>query len=154
MIEKYGCHYCSTKEFKEYMKKYRIEHPEKFHQHGKHRFYYKSLYFDSKCELDFFIFCQENKIPCERNKTFYFNFKVDNKEYRYFPDFKINDLFIEIKGDQFLKNDGTWQNIYDHSKDNIFEAKRQCAIKNNVKIVYFTKLENFKKELLISYKNL
>lgn len=154
MIKKYGCHFCSTEEFKEYMKKYRIEHPEKFHQHGKHRFYYDNSFFDSKCELDFFIFCKQNNIPCERNESFYFNFNVEDKEYRYFPDFKIDKIFIEIKGDQFLKNDGTWQNIYDHSKDNIYEAKHQCAIKNNVKIVYFTELENFKKELLINYKNL
>ena len=48
------------------------------------------------------------------------------------PDFKVDNKYIELKGDQFLKSDGTWQCPFDHSLDAIYEAKHQCLIKNNV----------------------
>ena len=50
------------------------------------------------------------------------------------PDFKVDGQFIELKGDQFFK-DGKMQNPYDHSQDLLYEAKHQCMIKNNVKIL-------------------
>ena len=58
-----------------------------------------------------------------------------NNEHRYFPDFILDDEFIEIKGDYFFKEDGTMCNPFDHSQDDLFEAKHQCMIKNNVKIL-------------------
>ena len=68
----------------------------------------------------------------------YFEYVVDGKTMKYFPDFKVKDEYIEIKGLQFFKDkDPTKQMVcpYDHSKDNIYEAKHQCMIKNNVKIM-------------------
>ena len=59
--------------------------------------------------------------------------------HRYFPDFRINGKLIELKGDHFLKEDGTWQCIWNHNKDSLYEAKRQCAIKNGVEIWYSDK---------------
>lgn len=37
-----------------------------------------------------------------------------------------------MKGGQFVKKDGTYQNPYDHSLDALYEAKHQCMLKNNV----------------------
>ena len=100
--------------------------------------------------MDFYIFCENNNIHCERNSTKFFTFIVNDKNYRYFPDFKIDDYFIEIKGNQFVKEDGTWQNIYNHDEDYIYEAKHQCALLHNVKIVYYNDLDKFKSQLLSS----
>ena len=52
----------------------------------------------------------------------------------YFPDFKVGNEIIEIKGRQFFEN-GKMINPYDRSKDKLFEAKHQCMIKNNVKLI-------------------
>lgn len=51
------------------------------------------------------------------------------------PDFKVGNQFIEIKGDHFFKPDGTMRNPYDCGQDGLYEAKRQCMLKNNVKII-------------------
>ncbi len=142
--------YFGSEQHKEIMKNDRIEHPEKYNQHGKQKYKYNDLNFDSKCEMDFYIFCKINNIPCERNSTEFFTFTVNDKDYRYFPDFKIGDCFMEIKGNQFVKEDGTWQNIYNHDEDYIYEAKHQCALLHNVKIVYYDNLDKFKSQLLSS----
>ena len=60
------------------------------------------------------------------------------------PDFKVENKLYEIKGDQFLKPDGTWQCPYNHLVDDVYEAKHQCLIKNNVNILY---KEDYKKYL-------
>ena len=51
------------------------------------------------------------------------------------PDFIVEGTIIEIKGDHFFKEDGTMQNPFDHSLDGLYEAKHQCMIANNVKIL-------------------
>lgn len=62
------------------------------------------------------------------------------KKHFYYPDFEVIEngkvLLIELKGDQFLTENNTWQNPFDHSKDDFYEAKHLCALKNNVKILY------------------
>ena len=68
-----------------------------------------------------------------------------NKTYKYFPDFRIKDKLIEIKGAHFLKEDGTWRNPYRDSNwtdeeyqesCDKYEAKHQCALQNGVEIIY------------------
>ena len=60
------------------------------------------------------------------------------------PDFLVENQLIEIKGRQFLNEDGTWRNPYNKNQNEICEAKHQCVLKNNVKILYFN---NYKKYL-------
>lgn len=96
---------------------------------------YDNLFFDSFPELAVYIYAIDHNIPIIR-EPIKFPFKYNNKEYNYIPDFKYNNFYLEIKGSQFLKEDGSWQNIFDHNQDDIFEAKHQCAIRNNVVIWY------------------
>ena len=148
-LKKYNSEtYFGSEQHKKYMQKYRLEHPEKFHQHGKHKYKLNNLYFDSKCELDFYVFCLNNNILCERNTKKYFNFTFNNKQYKYYPDFILEKQYIEIKGEQFLKKDGSWQNPYNHEQDCIYEAKHQCALLHNVKIIYSKDLEDYKNQLI------
>lgn len=53
----------------------------------------------------------------------------------YLPDFKVDGQLVEIKGDHFFKPDGTMRNPYDSGQDGLYEAKRQCILENNVKII-------------------
>jgi len=54
------------------------------------------------------------------------------------PDFRVGDELIEIKGLQFFEDrDPTKRmvNPYDHSQDDIYEAKHQCMLANGVKFL-------------------
>ena len=98
-------------------------------------FIYNNIYFDSFPELCFYLYHTQNNINIKHEPIgiiYYFN----NKEHTYYPDFQVDNQLYEIKGQQFLKEDGTWQCPFDHSKDALFEAKHKCAIQHNVKILY------------------
>lgn len=109
-------------------------------------YHFDNQAFDSKPELAFYIYCKDQKINIQRNIDS-FSYILENKTYSYFPDFKIEKdskiFYIEIKGNQFLKENGTWQNPFDHSKDDIYEAKHQCAIKNNVIVLYTSNCQKY-----------
>lgn len=67
-----------------------------------------------------------------------FEYIFEGKKHKYFPDFKYKGQLIEIKGKQFLKKDGTWQNPYNENLSGLYEAKHQCIINNNI-MVFFEK---------------
>ena len=93
---------------------------------------YNGLAFDSLWELQYYIYCVNHNIDIKRcDKVFYYIF--NNKTYIYHPDFEVNGELIEIKGDHFFKEDGTMCNPFDHSQDDLYEAKHQCGLINGVK---------------------
>ena len=95
---------------------------------------YDNILFDSSWELALWIYAKDHNEEIEREPT-YFEYTADNKVHKYYPDFRYKGDLIEIKGDMFLKEDGTWENIHDKG-DNLIEEKRKCALSNNVKIWY------------------
>ena len=99
-----------------------------------HRYVYNSIAFDSAPEIAFYIYLTDKEIPFEYQPNVKFEYTVNNKTHFYMPDFKVDYQFVELKGDQFFK-DGKMQNPYDHTQDLLYEAKHQCMIKNNVKIL-------------------
>lgn len=122
-------YYFQTKEFKEILKqRYGVYHC------SRKRYKYNNETFDSFPELCFYVYniVNNKKIIREPCKLV---FIFEDKECNYIPDFQVDDQLIEIKGPQFIKEDGSWRNPYEHHLDNLFEAKHQCAIKNNVKIL-------------------
>ena len=66
----------------------------------------------------------------------------DGKCHQYMPDFIVEGQVVEIKGDHFFKEDGTMQNPYDHSLDPLYEAKHQCMLANNVKIIKVSEMKD------------
>ena len=133
--ERYGkSSYLGTQEAKEKAKQYfrntyGMEHaPQSFYS-------YKDQHFDSFPELCFYLYYVKNNIKITR-EPIKLKYIFNNKEYYYIPDFKVNDILYEIKGDQFLNENSEWCCPYDHDYDAIYEAKRQCALKNNVIIFY------------------
>lgn len=99
------------------------------------RYKYQEQYFDSFPELCFYLYHLKNNIAIVR-EPIELSFEFEDKIIHYYPDFKVNNQLIEIKGDQFLTEDRSWCNPFDHSLDALFKAKYECAIKNNVKILY------------------
>ena len=108
---------------------YGMYHPPVWH------FKYQDQYFDSFPELCIYMYYVENNIAIIR-EPIELSFEFENKTYHYYPDFKINDEIIEIKGDHFLTKNNKWCCPFDRSLDTLYEAKRQCALQNNVKILY------------------
>lgn len=130
-LQKYGAkYYIGSEKYKyDIFNKYGAYHaPSK-------RYCYKTEYFDSFPELCFYLYYVTKNIEIKREpKDFEFSYK--NKIYHYYPDFQVGNKLYEIKGSQFLTEDGKWQNPFDHTLDELFEAKRQCTIKNKVDILY------------------
>ena len=111
-LKKYGVkHYSQTKKFQE--------------QRYKH-FYYDNTYFDSSWELAVWIYCKDNNIDIEREPCS-FTYSYNNERHTYYPDFRINDKLVEIKGDHLLKQLQT-------DKDCLESAKYKCMCDNNVEI--------------------
>lgn len=63
---------------------------------------YKGIKCDSRWELAFLIYCLDKKKPIRRcNETF--EYIVKGKTHKYYPDFIVGKIIIEIKG-KFRKN--------------------------------------------------
>ena len=141
--EKYGCKtYSQTIEFNK-----RINFK-------KYPYKYDSLIFDSSWELIYYIWLKDNNIKFEYHPNIFFTYIVDNKTHRYFPDFKVNEEYIEIKGkhlivDNMLINPKTKEILYEKTK---------CLKDNNVKIiseckVYFDYIDSkYGKDYLKQFK--
>lgn len=72
---------------------YRVLSGNKKHKSGK----YDGIYFDSSWELAFYVYCKEHNIDIKRCNVVR-NYIYNDKEYKYYPDFIVNDKIIEIKG--------------------------------------------------------
>ena len=92
--------------------------------------YYKGTYRGIKCdsrwELAFLLFCLAHGKPIKRCELIFY-YTVSGKEHKYFPDFKINNSFYEIKGGHLLK-----RMLISDTLDN---AKYNCMLKNNITII-------------------
>lgn len=111
------------------------------------KYFYDNTYFDSAPELAFYIWLKDNNIDFIFHPDESFEYESNNKKHLYFPDFRIgNDMYIEIKGDQFFKN-GQMVCPY-HGKQiddtkymllcEIFDAKYRCMLQNDVIILRYT----------------
>lgn len=99
------------------------------------RYAFKNNAFDSFPELCFYLYYFKKGINIRR-KVDRIAYLVENKLHYYYPDFQIDKQLYELKGPQFLTEDGKWCNPYNHNQDDLFEAKHQCALVNNVIILY------------------
>ena len=59
---------------------------------------YKGYYCDSTYELVYIIYCLDHNITIKRNTSIYFEYVHDGRVHKYFPDFIVNNEFVEIKG--------------------------------------------------------
>jgi hypothetical protein len=120
---------------------------------GKKVYEYKNTFFDSSWELAYWIYCKDHDIQIERNIEFFFEFKVENKIHRFYPDFILeNNKFLEIKGDHLLNG------IFDDS--HFIKQKLKICKKNNIEIINKSKIlfylnyikENYGKNFLKEQK--
>lgn len=108
---------------------------------------YDNIIFDSNWEVIVYKFCKENNIPFVYHPKKTFKYICNNKIHFYHPDFIINNIFYEIKGDHFFENHDPSKKMicpFDNSKEmnDREEAKHQCMIKNNVIILTEKDIKN------------
>lgn len=104
------------------------------------KYCYNDINFMNTWELSYYIWLQDNNMCFEYQPESTFKYEYNGNVHEYNPDFKINGEYFELKGDQFFKNHDITKemiNPYDksHKSDRLYEAKHQCMIKNNVKIL-------------------
>lgn len=121
------------------LKKYGVENSTQCYYirvKSQQKYMYDNIHFDSAPEIAYYIWLKDHNIQFEYQPNIKLSFLFKNKICYYFPDFKVDNQLIELKGSQFLKENGTWQCVWDHNKDELYETKHQCLIQNNVKILY------------------
>lgn len=119
------------------MEMYGVDHP--MHDHdlfckGKRKYEYNGIHFDSKPEIVLYQYLIDNNIPFEYHPKVRLTYWFNNKRHYYYPDFQINGALVELKGSHFFE-DGKMINPYDRTMDELFEAKHQCMLQNNVNII-------------------
>lgn len=142
-LEKYGVeNYSQTQEYQDRMKqtcleKYGVEsysQTNEFASKRRKRIEYNNLTFDSSWEVVVYQYYQKNNISCEYQPEVNFEYYYNGEKHYYQPDFLIDGKLYEVKGDQFFDGD-KMINPYDRNQDDLFEAKHQCMISNNVIIL-------------------
>lgn len=120
---------------------------EEVNKNKKKKYTYNNINFDSSWEIAYYIWLKDHNIEFEYHPKDKFVYFVENTIKFYFPDFKVNNEFIEIKSLHFFVNknpNGNMINPYKRNKytpeelkirDDIMEAKHQCMIENNIKIL-------------------
>lgn len=98
------------------------------------KYIYDNETFQSYNEVCFYIYLKEHHIRFKHLTDVSIEYECRNTIHHYFPDFKVYDTFVEIKGKQFFKDD-KMINPYDRTQDDIYEAKHQCMLRNKVKII-------------------
>lgn len=122
-IKRYGNIWNAKKIKNTILEKYGVDNIQKLsmiHKNRKSKYFYKGKYFDSKPELATFIFHEDNGYDITYHPDKYFDYYFDNVLHRYFPDFKINGKYYEVKGDHFFSGD----KMICPFKDNKWDTKR------------------------------
>ena len=142
-LTKYGDeNYFNVEKFKQTcLKNHGVAYPmqsNKIRKKSALKYIYNNLEFDSAPELAFYIWLKDNRFEFEYQPNQKFEYQIDGKVHFYFPDFKIGSAFYEIKGSQFFKNQDINSEMvcpWNHQLDYLYEAKHQCMLNNNVKIL-------------------
>ena len=156
-LEKYGCENpLQNDSIKEKVKqtcleKYGVDNFSKtkdFCKKRKKKYSYNGESFDSSWELAFYVYHTDlgEKVEHETTEFIYY---YNGIEYKYIPDFKIQNTYYEIKGNHFF-NENKMINPFDPSQNDLYEAKHKCGLDNGV---VFLKEEDLKKELDYLNKN-
>lgn len=108
---------------------------------------YDNIIFDSSWELITYIWLKDNNYLFEYHPNKYFEYKKEEKICRFYPDYFINDQYVEIKGDHFFKNN----RLYNPWSKNYEDEKMKCITDNNIKLLTRYSLKTIFKEFFNKY---
>lgn len=90
--------------------------------------------FDSRPELELYILLKYLNVNFEYHPAG-IKYLFDGKEHIYYPDFLIENRYVEIKGRHFFDESGNFICPYDRNKDLQYKAKWDCMMSNKVIII-------------------
>lgn len=162
-LEKYGCEYfVQTDEWKEKnieacKIKYGVDYyvqTENIRQYRFKELEYDNYIFNSNYEILFYKFCKENDIDVIVHSSHFFEYSHNGKEHLYFPDFKIGDRYIEIKGEHFFDDNDNLINPFTNDEEiqSLYKSKQECMRKNNVLILKSSDIKDSNKLMEILKK--
>ena len=156
MVEKYGVkHILQSETYKNAFKqtcinRFGVDHPmhnDIIRRKTRKGYYYDNVFFDSSWELCMYIYLKDNNIDFTyQPKDCDFEYSFDNSIHKYFPDFKIGEEYVELKGDHMIdKHSGCWipppyvkikysPEQYKYECNRVC-AKYKCAMANSVKVL-------------------
>lgn len=167
-LDKYGVEYVSqSPQFRNrvkatFLRKYGVENysqtPE-FHKKAHKRYTnpkYPNMTFGSSWEFLVYDFLLENHIDFEYQPEISLPYDYEGTHHTYHPDFIINNNVIEVKGDNFFRinestgkeemfcpyRDEDWSDEKYDWMCGLYEAKHQCMLKNNVRILRDADIRN------------
>lgn len=115
------------------------------------KYNYFGIKFDSAAELIYYIYCKDHNINIIRNTT-YLTYYSNNKIHRYFPDFKIDGVYYEIKGNHMITEDfSAFLDPHTHKTNQQLIDKMNCLKENNVKIILTKQLKEETEYIIIKY---
>lgn len=170
-LAKYGVSsYSKTQEFKEKfentsLKKYGVKNPMQNHDvliKSKKKYFFENRYFDSAPEICYYIWLRDNNKNFEYKPNISYFYIFNGKIKKYNPDFRVENEFVEIKGLHFFLNCDDKNRMINpfttklspekvEYLNDMMEAKHQCMIKNNIKII--TDYEQYEKYVYETYGN-
>lgn len=106
------------------------------------KYIFKDIMFDSSWEMAYYTYLRDNNIQFEYHPNVYFEYIISNKKHRYYPDFILNDKFIEIKGNHLLTG-----------KYKIPDEKIKCMNDNAVNILYYEDIKPYMQYFKKNYGN-
>lgn len=127
-----------------------------------YKYTYQGIKFDSSYDLSYYIWLTDHKYRFEYRPNIQFDYYYDGNLHKYNPDFRVDGELVELKGRHFFKDKDPSKemvNPYNHNMDGLYEAKHQCMIRNQVKIIvdcseYETYVANtYGKDYIASFRN-
>lgn len=119
-------------------KRYGVRNPmqcPEIQRKAKIRYKYDGISFDSKPEIALYLWLKDRGVQFEYQPDCDFRYEYEGKTHRYYPDFRIGGVYVEIKGDHMIAEDGSWICPWDRSQDGLYDAKRRCAEENGVVVL-------------------
>ena len=129
-------------------KKYGVDNPsqvKEFQDKKSKKYLYNNIHFDSSYELAFYIYLQDhyNQDEFEYHPSELEYKDIEGNSHKYYPDFKIKDQLIEIKGEHMLNENKELIDFYGKDKNqDIYFCKQKCMEENKVKLITKDDLEN------------
>lgn len=127
-----------------------------FSSYCRKKIFHDNLYFDSNWEVIVYDYCKYHHFDFKYQPNTLFEYSYNGKFHTYHPDFMVNGLLYEVKGDQFFRiNESTgkeemycpwrrkeWSDEKYNDECGKLEAKHQCMVKNKITIIRHEELHN------------
>ncbi len=125
-----------------------VENPFYLEENRRQKFYeYDNQKFDSSWELYFYIYNKDLGKNIIRNSEDFFTYEDNGKVRKYFPDFKIDDKYYEVKGSQFFNENNEPIDYF----GNDWSGKYNCMLLNGVNIISYSEIKPIEEYILSKY---